>query len=416
MKNRQSWRSNLINVILIIIYFLPCTIYLPFIVSNILTILLSTLWIIAIASNTLSLSNFKVIGILSIPFLIHLLSLSYSEDMGTALYSIEKKLSLLVFPLIIGSASPFFEKKHFRIIAKAYFITSGFTLLFMLICASLRSIREESFYTLFSIYEYKQWHFLYTELASYANFHPTYLSLLFLIAIIFRYNTISRNTLWDYTVYIFLFLGIVLLMSRIIVLSAILVSLYLLFASSKKYQIKFLILSFIAVLFFIMFANIDEIGNRFRNLEASFDIKAENHRQWNGLSVRIAEWQSAIDVISEKPLIGFGIGDAHSVLMEKYLENGFIYGYRQGYNTHNQYLEYLIGFGFIGLSLFLGSIVYPLIRLKNNKMLYLSFLIIFCVAFLTEVILGVNKGIVAFSLFQSLFVFFDDNFLVDKYE
>jgi len=77
------------------------------------------------------------------------------------------------------------------------------------------------------------------------------------------------------------------------------------------------------------------------------------------------------------------------------------------FNLHNQYLEYFLKFGLIGLLYFL-TILFLSFRkaIKEKNKLYFSFLLIFCLFSLTESNLEVQRGIVFFVLINAIFYFF----------
>ena len=80
-----------------------------------------------------------------------------------------------------------------------------------------------------------------------------------------------------------------------------------------------------------------------------------------------------------------------------------------GFNLHNQYLEYFLKFGLIGLIYFLTILFLSFQKaIKDRNGLYFSFLIIFCMFSITESNLEVQRGIVFFVLINSLFYFFPE--------
>ena len=119
--------------------------------------------------------------------------------------------------------------------------------------------------------------------------------------------------------------------------------------------------------------------------------------KWNSLTIRIAKWECSWEVVKENFLIGVGTGDAQDALMDSYRKKGFVEGLRNGYNTHNQYLETWTMLGLPGL-IILCWMVWPF----RMNWLWRSFMLLIAASFLTENILDVQKGVVFFSFFYAL--------------
>jgi O-antigen ligase len=128
-------------------------------------------------------------------------------------------------------------------------------------------------------------------------------------------------------------------------------------------------------------------------------------RSWGGGVLRLAIWQCAFDVFQEHPLAGVGTGDAQQALQESYEKRKFYFASRYNkYNAHNQYIQQLVTHGLPGLLLLIACIATGLvIAFRSGNDLALFFWVCFGVACFTESILEINKGIVWFSFFGSLF-------------
>ena len=69
---------------------------------------------------------------------------------------------------------------------------------------------------------------------------------------------------------------------------------------------------------------------------------------------RQAIWGVALNLIKDKPILGYGTGDGKQVLLDAYKERGLNTLYEKKYNTHNQFLQTGLSLGVIGfLFLFL---------------------------------------------------------------
>jgi len=142
--------------------------------------------------------------------------------------------------------------------------------------------------------------------------------------------------------------------------------------------------------------------------ELKWELQANSSTKYNSKTYsdsRLSRWKVAVDLIMEKPILGYGINKEINTLKKGYKEAGLKYAYKEEYNSHNQFLGYFIEGGllsFVGMLLFFGySLFLGLIR-KNNTTVFLIVLILFvCVA---ENYLIRNAGILFVAFFTSLFL------------
>ena len=68
-------------------------------------------------------------------------------------------------------------------------------------------------------------------------------------------------------------------------------------------------------------------------------VKIENLDQGEVTStnIRYTVYVTAMQLIKQAPLAGYGIGDYNHVLRDTYMENGQAHLYEGQYNAHNQY-------------------------------------------------------------------------------
>jgi O-antigen ligase len=119
---------------------------------------------------------------------------------------------------------------------------------------------------------------------------------------------------------------------------------------------------------------------------------------------RMQRWICAVDLIKQRPLLGYGTGDEVGLLKQKYYDNNLMVSYHLEFNAHNQYLSTLIKHGIIGLLVFMSAFFYYLyLGVRAKDFIYTSFVILLLVGFFTENILDMNKGIFFFAFFNTLF-------------
>jgi O-antigen ligase len=123
----------------------------------------------------------------------------------------------------------------------------------------------------------------------------------------------------------------------------------------------------------------------------------------NGLAVRQMLWQSAVELIKQRPILGFGIQSAETKLLEKYEEKNFEYGLAQRYNAHNTYLQVTLHCGMVGLIILLLLLAVTIRRVFTQKNFFLFFLLLIILPqSITESMFEVQKGIVFFVTFVCL--------------
>jgi O-antigen ligase len=97
-----------------------------------------------------------------------------------------------------------------------------------------------------------------------------------------------------------------------------------------------------------------------------------------------------------------------AALQQAYENRKFYFASRYNtYNAHNQYIQTTIAYGLVGLSIFVMAVFAPVFLCYQQKRntFYLIFLLCFAFVCVTESILELNKGIIWYSFFNSLFMF-----------
>ncbi|GGK78255.1 hypothetical protein GCM10011405_27610 [Rufibacter glacialis] len=116
--------------------------------------------------------------------------------------------------------------------------------------------------------------------------------------------------------------------------------------------------------------------------------------QWNGANFRLAAWTCGWEVFQKAPLLGVGLGDKETELIEKYQEKKFYIAIETDKNVHNNYLDILFSLGIIGFLIFLsGWLLLPILyAYKTQNSLALLVVATFAIAWITEVYFGKNFG------------------------
>ena len=124
---------------------------------------------------------------------------------------------------------------------------------------------------------------------------------------------------------------------------------------------------------------------------------------------RMSRWIVGWELVKEKPFFGYGSGMENEMLLQKFKENNMKLSIEKGYNSHNQFLGFLIRFGIMGalvLLVYLGSNIF--IAFKNRDLVYFSFVLFIGMIFLIENYLDRNMGINSIVLLGSIFLIKED--------
>ncbi|MBT8223556.1 MAG: O-antigen ligase family protein, partial [Eudoraea sp.] len=146
-------------------------------------------------------------------------------------------------------------------------------------------------------------------------------------------------------------------------------------------------------------------GKQLTDFYSYDELEVEYDKFWFEKTNRIVIWQNSIELAKAKPWIGYGTGDVQDKLIEVYQKNKELWR-MQFFNSHNQFLDYQLRYGVLGALLLVVYLGYFFIYAwQNADYLYLSFIAMIALGFLTENIIQRHWGIVFFSLFNSLYYF-----------
>ncbi len=147
--------------------------------------------------------------------------------------------------------------------------------------------------------------------------------------------------------------------------------------------------------------------NRVRNVIWEIDQYNKGYN-FNGHSVtmRFEFWKAAVGIISKNIFFGVGTGDVKSAYQKEYQILDSPLSSKWRLRSHNQFLAIAVAFGFIGLSFFLFSLVYPFTLFENRKnYFYFIFFIISVSSMINEDTLETQVGVTFFAFFNSFLIF-----------
>lgn len=331
-------------------------------------------------------------------YLLLIISLIYSENLDYAWKKLQTMSSLIIFPIIFSIIPHklFHHKQNDK--NKFMFI--------YLVAILILNIT-------FFIYHFG--HYKADLLIHYPtvtkihqgpyNLHPIYLSIYICIAIIFSFFLIKTEKS-RIKIICLLFIDIILILFLLILMKkgpilGLAISLTLFIAFQKRKYLwftYFLILSVSA----ITIINIPKLKNKFSELVAIENIDKGNLTSTN---IRYSIYTYAFKVIQKSPIIGHGIGDFKDELVKEYKKKNQIL-YKEQYNSHNQYISFILSIGLIGLISFIIMLGYNFnyaIKFENQVLIIL--LVFYCFMMLFENILERQAGVIMFSFFINYFSF-----------
>ena len=361
--------------------------------------------------------------IIAIPFLLEVLFFWNNDDFTLGIKSLEKSLSLLLFPIfIIGN----YKYVQFYSLLKAYAVTITLLLLFFLI--RYYFVYQQFFLSYY--YGMNMWqmgyHFSRTMgiHAPALNMHVAFVSMCHLYFLI---NTIkTAKSLFYKLLFLILFLLTFCFLLIINTRVALLVSLFsyifiLLFEFnkvqdfSKNSRTIAVVIAGTLVLLFVFVRNNQFMAEKYNRL--IFDklemvgkldqIERPEVEIYGALVTRLTIWETTLNLANDHLLFGVGSSDSKRELFEYYKETDQIFLTKHQLPVHNQYLDFLLKFGFLGV---LGAILFVSyigiigFRLKNS--LVISFFFLFFISNLTDDFLIRFDGIVFSGFWLSIFTAF----------
>ena len=334
----------------------------------------------------------------------------FSQNFGEALRTLSTKLPLLLFPLIIGTASV--ADKKLADDASRWFVYS--TSLFLAIALGY------AFYDVMAtgVDMVAENEAVYNKFTSYGltrvfhNWHPTYVGMFANLSIaILLHGFMNQASLKPgklvYTILQFLFLSvcIFLLNSIIAILAYVVLLVYFMVRYLAGLNLQPLYKTMIAAFFIflgfsVLYFNpfriqkIDTLRNRELKL-------TDKYNERNVLTIRLAKWDAHWQVIKKHWLLGTTEGDIKAIRKQAYQQKGYHDLARMNYNAHNQYIEVWATYGIVGLFIFLALLLQPVLK-KGLHPYLIPFMLITCIIFLTETVLNRQQGILYFMFFYTL--------------
>ncbi len=352
-------------------------------------------------------------------YAVFLIGMLYTEDISNGVFTLEKKLSILTFPLVLGSSK--LKNAQKRSILKLFVLSTFIALTYCYIGGTIDffsglpahnfDIITQSKYIQETGESAAIWPYIsYIQLSNQLAFHPTYLALYTVFALFIlldNYNWAELKTqqriLLGLTVTYFI-VSVILLSSRIVYLAFIVSIMY--WTIRQGLGIKRLVFLVSLVLTILILIYINPVS-RYRVYSELSPISLkipEDKMGWTSANLRILHWKSSLTVIGQNLLFGVGTGDGNDAIVNEY--DGYDLGIFKGYSSHSEYLRTFLTVGLIGLTIFILNLSVPFWKARKNKQhLYVIFLILISICCLTESLFSLQKGVVFYGFFNSFMSF-----------
>ncbi len=322
-------------------------------------------------------------------FLIHLISILYSDNFSVGLKAIETKLGLLLIPLAFYLGLNKLSI-HQMDLAKRAFILSMLIAVF--------SCYVESIYQ--AIVHSSPSSLLGSRLSNHLM-HRGYFSSYIIFALVLWWEDENFLPKLRKLAIVLFAITLVLLQGRVNIFAICLVTTgyFLLIEFRKASPGKLVVFASSIILAILFFVNAPYDYNRFDEpMKFSFEL-TDREEDFTGLTYRLAIWENATQVAFEKFWSGYGIGDSQDALKEQYAVKDFKVAVRRNPNCHNQFLELVLAVGILGPILFGLILSYMLLRSIRIRAPFLTMIIIsFSLTLLTESVLNRYQGVVMLSL------------------
>ncbi len=384
----------------------------PFIYSSISIILLLIVWIITTDFKKtlyLFLKN-KYLWFWCLLFLLTAISYIYSFDKTLSINDLQRKLSFIILPIIIGTQLKI-DKNVLKKIFTCFVSGLLIVIMFCIVNAIIRWQHTKDLDVFF-------YHNLVAGLNANAVYYALYIYFALVLILLYNWEGTFFQIKWVYSVALSLLLIFFILLSSksLLLLFIILVFPVFLIRTLKKHKLISLIIiivgfSTIGGIFFTQ----NPIHKRYQEILENNDKEswlpeyANGQKQhFNNLTLRRFLWSTAIENIKENNLWLYGCGNGGVLELQKQKIKKKIIEYGADnqlintnpplwdYNLHNMYLQTLMMLGIPGLFTFLVILIAPLIfiKFKEEKRIYYLFFISIIIFMFQESALQTQAGIV----------------------
>lgn len=339
-------------------------------------------------------------------FVLFALGLFYTEETQYGYKWLERNIAWFLIPLLIPLSLKISRRELFRLLLVFSIAIQAIGI--MLIGIAIWNYTETNDTLVF----------YYDQLTSVIAFHPVYFSLYVLFSLLIvveglRKKYVKLRPLFIVSLVLFDIVLIVLLSSKTMLAALFLMLIIFMIIHYKKQRKILLGVVLLMVSSIVLITQFSETKNRVNDsVFSSWELLDKETFNYNdpftGITLRLITWKFVMKKFmnEENIMIGLGTGDAENFINQVYTERNMDDAGYLNFNMHNQYLEYFLKFGLLGVAYFFIILFLSFrMAIRNKDFLYGAFLLIFSIFSLTESTLEVQKGILFFVLVNTLFIF-----------
>lgn len=296
------------------------------------------------------------------------LSIAWGGNPTEGFRQLETKLAFVVVPWIGFRVRHWINPEQIQRWTHTWALGASAALIFVLGRATLMAIQAGQTYYVVPGTDVQVSFFTYETLTG-PLMHPGYLAshlgLAFWFVMLGSHNTRTK-VLW----LLALFAGLFLVQGRMNLLALLLT--LALWACAMAWQRKHYGLLAVPAVSAVVLVALMTLGGKslrdryFQLPQLNYDIAA-GPEGFNSATFRLAEWTCAWDVIQPHLWLGTGVGGNREALQQAYLQRGFQVGFDRHYNVHNQYLEWWLATGLLGLLLLLAYALGLAVHLARKR-------------------------------------------------
>lgn len=333
-------------------------------------------------------------------FALQLGGLLFSQDIKNGLFSTEKRIGLLLFPLVFHFCQHKLNSEDIKRILSGLIWGMSLGTIYSLLLEVIQNFYinhfDEYLGALYSDTLLENIGINHLDYGLYAAFS--------LCNIFYMYLSHSKELNKTYFVNAsIIIIGLLLMIPKMGVISLIMATIYISIFSNWKPSFSQVISIFLFIVITVAAVwQLPKSKERFRQFSYGFAKENLANDAKSYSSTRAGSFYCSVDLLRSYGLLGLGTGGVEPE-MNKWFEWNNLPALK-GLDTHNQYFDYCLSFGILGLIVFCLCLFCPL-YLFHNSGFYVgsAFIIIMLFSFLTENYLNNNKGVMFFCFFNSLF-------------
>lgn len=312
-------------------------------------------------------------------------------------------LTIPIYVLIYNASSlpQFYFKK--------YFILATFTYAVFVLLSKAINIASVGFLNFF---EREQWwnELMYKSLAEPLHGHPTYIAMFITAAIVLILHIHSDakkyfSTKQTIAILATLTFVLLLLIVKISYLAlGLIILIYLIFLLKRKKIKEVFIGSTLMIIMGLAVFNTNGVKQRIFNDLNMLKSSSSQADSQNRLKERAALWKSSIDFIEKNPFVGSSFMGKSSKESIYPLAKQFYPQMEYSKNCHNNYLEFGVRYGLLGILVFLlFTFMYAKLGIKEGSFEIIGIAVLICVFSLTESFMFREQGISFVAIFTAIF-------------